>query len=105
MGDTFTITLDPDDDPNLGTYTGDGTITVDLGNGCAETIDLSGGYGIKGDYGNTNWSAFSGRFKSIDLELLDKYPTAKNLYEEFISVYNMCEAEENLNGDENDIPF
>lgn len=107
MDDKFTITLDTEDDPTLGTYISDGTITIDLGNWDTDTIDLSGGYGVTGDFGSvTNWGSFSGRFKSIDLELLDKYPTAKNLYEEFISVYNICEAEEELNGDdEDDIPF
>ena len=37
--------------------------------------------------------------KRIDLDLLEKYPAAKSLYNQFISVYNMCEAEEELNGE------
>jgi len=39
--------------------------------------------------------------KRIDLELLEKYPAAKSLYNQFISVYTMCEAEEELNGESN----
>lgn len=76
-------TISHDWESNFGSYTYD------------TTVDLSGGYG----------PISFGNYKQINLELLDKYPAAKHLYNEFISVYNMCEAEEKLNGDGDDIPF
>ena len=47
---------------------------------------------------NIDWdTATNGKY--IDFDILDKYPTAKTLYNQFISVYNMCEEEDKLNGE------
>jgi len=82
---TFTITLNPTHDGSIDDYTY-----------TSSTIDT-----ISTDFGN--WSF--GNYKQIDLDILEKYPTAKTLYNEFISVYNMCEAEEKLNGEGDEYPF
>ena len=88
----FTITLD-----NCGEYTiGNGTYSIDSNytydTGSISTIDVSS---ITFD---DNWSPnYNGKY--IDFDVLDKYPTAKTLYNQFISVYNMCEEEEKLNGE------
>ena len=88
----FTITLDNYDEYtiNNGTFTIDSNYTYDTGS--ISTIDVSS---ITFD---DNWSPnYNGKY--IDFDVLDKYPTAKTLYNQFISVYNMCEEEEKLNGD------
>ena len=87
----FTITLD-----NCGDYTiGDGTFSIDTNytyDSSISTIDVSS---ITFD---DNWTPnYNGKY--IDFDVLDKYPTAKTLYNQFISVYNMCEEEEKLNGE------
>ena len=88
----FTITLN-----NYDEYTvGDGTFTIDnnytYDSGSISTVDVSS---ITFD---DNWSPnYNGKY--IDFDVLDKYPTAKTLYNQFISVYNMCEEEEKLNGE------
>jgi len=88
----FTITLDNYDEYtiNNGTFTIDSNYTYDTGS--ISTIDVSS---ITFD---DNWTPnYNGKY--IDFDVLDKYPTAKTLYNQFISVYNMCEEEEKLNGD------
>jgi len=88
----FTITLDNYDEYtiNNGTFTIDSNYTYDTGS--ISTIDVSS---ITFD---DNWSPnYNGKY--IDFDVLDKYPTAKTLYNQFISVYNMCEEEEKLNGE------
>ena len=87
----FTITLD-----NCGDYTiGNGTYSIDTNytyDSSISTMDVSS---ITFD---DNWTPnYNGKY--IDFDVLDKYPTAKTLYNQFISVYNMCEEEEKLNGD------
>ena len=87
----FTITLD-----NCGEYTiGDGTYSIDTNytyDSSISTMDVSS---ITFD---DNWTPnYNGKY--IDFDVLDKYPTAKTLYNQFISVYNMCEEEEKLNGE------
>jgi len=93
MGDDdkkFTITLD-----NCGDYTvGDGTYSISTDytyNSAIDTIDIN-------TISMPDWT-LSCNGKYIDFDVLDKYPTAKTLYNQFISVYNMCEEEEKLNGD------
>ena len=91
------------------------TITLDDYSGSANYISTTGSYTITGnDYVydtsslgtvdvssitfDDNWTPnYNGKY--IDFDVLDKYPTAKTLYNQFISVYNMCEEEEKLNGD------
>jgi len=88
----FTITLDNYDEYtiNNGTFTIDSNYTYDTGS--ISTIDVSS---ITFD---DNWTPnYNGKY--IDFDVLDKYPTAKTLYNQFISVYNMCEEEEKLNGE------
>ena len=88
----FTITLDNYDEYtiNNGTFTIDSNYTYDTGS--ISTKDVSS---ITFD---DNWSPnYNGKY--IDFDVLDKYPTAKTLYNQFISVYNMCEEEEKLNGE------
>ena len=88
----FTITLDNYDEYtiNNGTFTIDSNYTYDTGS--ISTIDVSS---ITFD---DNWSPnYNGKY--IDFDVLDKYPTAKTLYNQFISVYNMCEEEEKLYGE------
>ena len=88
----FTITLDNYDEYtiNNGTFTIDSNYTYDTGS--ISTVDVSS---ITFD---DNWSPnYNGKY--IDFDVLDKYPTAKTLYNQFISVYNMCEEEEKLNGE------
>ena len=88
----FTITLD-----NCGEYTiGNGTYSIDTNytydSTSVTTMDVSS---ITFD---DNWNPnYNGKY--IDFDVLDKYPTAKTLYNQFISVYNMCEEEEKLNGE------
>ena len=88
----FTITLD-----NCGEYTiGNGTYSLDTNytydSTSISTMDVSS---ITFD---DNWNPnYNGKY--IDFDVLDKYPTAKTLYNQFISVYNMCEEEEKLNGE------
>ena len=87
----FTITLD-----NCGEYTiGNGTYSIDTNytyDSSISTIDVSS------ITFTDNWTPeYNGKY--IDFDVLDKYPTAKTLYNQFISVYNMCEEEEKLNGE------
>jgi len=91
--DKFDINLD-----NITEYSSDGSITIDVGTS-DEWLSTDSMYTT-----NITFDVF-GNKKSIDLDLLDKYPAAKHLYNEFISVYNMCEAEEKLNGDGDEYPF
>lgn len=93
--DKFTITLD-----GMGDYTiGDQTYTIDTNytysNGFdtnnISTIDIN-------SISSIDWDTTTNG-KYIDFDILDKYPTAKTLYNQFISVYNMCEEEEKLNGE------
>lgn len=87
--DTFTITLNDYNDwdtgnftlPNYSLDTTGGINTID-----ASTITFN------------DWTpTYNGKY--IDFDVLEKYPTAKTLYNQFISVYNMCEEEEKLNGE------
>ena len=68
-----------------------GTYTIDITN----NSDYSSSLFTSTPYENAT------TVKRIDLDLLEKYPAAKSLYNQFISVYNMCEAEEELNGESN----
>ena len=92
----FTITLDEySGSANYTSTTSSYTITNDdyvYDTSSLGTIDVSS---ITFD---DNWTPnYNGKY--IDFDVLDKYPTAKTLYNQFISVYNMCEEEEKLNGD------
>jgi hypothetical protein len=92
----FTITLDEySGSANYTSTTGSYTITNDdyvYDTSSLGTIDVSS---ITFD---DNWTPnYNGKY--IDFDVLDKYPTAKTLYNQFISVYNMCEEEEKLNGE------
>ena len=89
------------------------TITISIPNANDFVLSDSGSYAITSDYSydtstitstidigslNINWdTATNGKY--IDFDILDKYPTAKTLYNQFISVYNMCEEENKLNGE------
>lgn len=89
------------------------TITISIPNANDFVLSDSGSYTITSDYSydtssitstfdigslNINWdTATNGKY--IDFDILDKYPTAKTLYNQFISVYNMCEEENKLNGE------
>ena len=91
------------------------TITLDDYSGSANYISTTGSYSITSDdyvYDasslgtvdvssitiSNDWTPnYNGKY--IDFDVLDKYPTAKTLYNQFISVYNMCEEEEKLNGE------
>ena len=88
----FTITLD-----QCGDYTiGDGTYTIDS-NYTYDTVSTST-IDVSSITFDNNWTPnYNGKY--IDFDVLDKYPTAKTLYNQFISVYNMCEEEEKLNGE------
>lgn len=84
----ITITLDD----NMTNIFGNSTYTIDT-NYTNYTITDSTTSTIDWNFeSNTNG-------KYIDFDVLDKYPTAKTLYNQFISVYNMCEEEEKLNGE------
>jgi hypothetical protein len=84
----ITITLDD----NMTNIFGNSTYTIDT-NYTNYTITDSTISTIDWNFeSNTNG-------KYIDFDVLDKYPTAKTLYNQFISVYNMCEEEEKLNGE------
>ena len=92
----FTITLDDySGSANYTSTTGSYTITNDdfiYDTSSLGTVDVSS---ITFD---DNWTPnYNGKY--IDFDVLDKYPTAKTLYNQFISVYNMCEEEEKLNGE------
>lgn len=44
----------------------------------------------------SSWEDKFDNFEMIDLDLLEKYPTAKSLYKQFINVYNMCKVNEEM---------
>jgi len=96
MGDkekTYSITLDNCDEYTIGdgTYSIDSNFTSYNYDNTISTVDISS---ITFD---NNWNPNNGKY--IDFDVLDKYPTAKTLYNQFISVYNMCEEDEKLNGE------
>jgi predicted NUDIX family NTP pyrophosphohydrolase len=96
MGDkekTYSITLDNYDEYTIGdgTYSIDSNFTSYNYDNTISTVDISS---ITFD---NNWNPNNGKY--IDFDVLDKYPTAKTLYNQFISVYNMCEEDEKLNGE------
>lgn len=91
--ETYTITLDNYDEYAIypagsGTYSINSNYTYDTG---ISTIDVN-----SITFGD-NWTPNNGKY--IDFDVLEKYPTAKTLYNQFISVYNMCEEDEKLNGE------
>jgi|SaaInlV_125m_DNA_1040241.scaffolds.fasta_scaffold61032_2 hypothetical protein len=44
----------------------------------------------------SSWEDKLNNYEMIDLDLLEKYPTAKSLYKQFINVYNMCKVNEEM---------
>ena len=44
----------------------------------------------------SSWENTLDNYEMIDLDLLEKYPTAKSLYKQFINVYNMCKVNEEM---------
>ena len=99
MGDDdkkFTITLDDHSgSANYTSTTGSYTIT---GNDYVYDTSSLGTVDVSSITFDDNWTPnYNGKY--IDFDVLDKYPTAKTLYNQFISVYNMCEEEEKLNGE------
>ena len=93
--DTFTITIGSTSTADMSYSASDTTYTLSDLNDITyntshtfESTDFDGKFTI-GDF-NT---------ETIDLDLLEKYPTAKTLYKQFIIVYNMCKAEEDLEKD------
>jgi len=44
----------------------------------------------------SSWEDRLENFDVIDLDLLEKYPTAKSLYKQFINVYNICKVNEEM---------
>ena len=44
----------------------------------------------------SSWEDKLDNYEMIDLDLLEKYPTAKSLYKQFINVYNMCKVNEEM---------
>ena len=94
--DKITITLDNCADYTIGndaysSYSIDSSFTNYTYDSTIDTIDIN-------TISMPDWQ-FNSNGKYIDFDVLDKYPTAKTLYNQFISVYNMCEEEEKLNGD------
>ena len=80
---TFTVSIGGN--TQTMTYTLD-----DYNSGSISTIDATSITLDSGLWDNdSNW-------ESIDMDLLEKYPTAKTLYNEFKIVYNMCKANEEL---------
>ena len=80
---TFTVSIGGN--TQTMTYTFD-----DYNSGSISTIDATSITLDSGLWDNdSNW-------ESIDMDLLEKYPTAKSLYNEFKIVYNMCKANEEL---------
>jgi len=92
----FTITLD--DYSGSATYINPtGTYTISNNDYVYDTSSL-GTVDVSSITFDDNWKPnYNGKY--IDFDVLDKYPTAKTLYNQFISVYNMCEEEEKLNGE------
>lgn len=96
MGDDYSIKLDGYDSmitssPVTGVYTVDSASLSSVDWITSNSITIGPEYNLNG--------------KFIDFEILEKYPTANTLYNQFISVYNMCEEEEKLNGGKDDLPF
>jgi len=93
----FTITLnDYSGSANYASTTGSYTITSD--DYVYDTSSALGTVDVSSITFDDNWTPnYNGKY--IDFDVLDKYPTAKTLYNQFISVYNMCEEEEKLNGE------
>lgn len=93
MGDDnkFNITLDGMGDYTIGdqTYTVDTNYTYSSGMDNISTVDIN-------SISSIEWNTIPDG-KYIDFDILEKYPTAKTLYNQFISVYTMCEEEEKLN--------
>ena len=44
----------------------------------------------------SSWENTLDNYEMIDLDLLEKYPTAKSLYKQFINVYNICKVNEEM---------
>lgn len=91
--DTFTINISDTSTADM-TYTSPSDMTYTL----SDLNDIT--YNTSHTFESTD---FDGKFtigdfntETIDLDLLEKYPTAKSLYNEFKIVYNMCKANEEL---------
>jgi len=84
----------------------DYTFTLDNSNAGSVTYSVSDTYntsmsisGMDVDNITIDTSSWEDRFDNyemIDLDLLEKYPTAKSLYKQFINVYNMCKVNEEM---------
>ena len=67
----------------------------------AEGIDNTGTFTISTD----GWSNYNESGTYIDTDLVKSNPTCKALWDQFMYVYTMVEADKENNEDKDDIPF
>jgi hypothetical protein len=83
---TYTVSIGSKFDNTSMTYTLDDYSSSSISTLDATSITLDSGL----------WDNDDLNVETVDMDLLEKYPTAKSLYNEFKIVYNMCKANEEL---------
>ena len=86
--DDYTFTLSDTDMSSNVTYSVSDTYdtSMTISGVCLDNITLD----------TSSWEDKLDNYEMIDLDLLEKYPTAKSLYKQFINVYNMCKVNEEM---------
>jgi len=85
--DDYTFTLDNSDA---------GSVTYSVSDTYNTSMSISGMDVDNITIDTSSWEDRFDNYKMIDLDLLEKYPTAKSLYKQFINVYNMCKVNEEM---------
>jgi len=85
--DDYTFTLD---------NSNAGSVTYSISDTYDTSMSISGMHVDDITIDTSSWQDRFDNFEMIDLDLLEKYPTAKSLYKQFINVYNMCKVNEEM---------
>tara|TARA_Y100000389_G_scaffold177514_1_gene189830 strand:+ start:447 stop:719 length:273 start_codon:yes stop_codon:yes gene_type:complete len=85
--DDYTFTLDNSDA---------GSVTYSVSDTYNTSMSISGMDVDNITIDTSSWEDRFDNYEMIDLDLLEKYPTAKSLYKQFINVYNMCKVNEEM---------
>ena len=85
--DDYTFTLDNSDA---------GSVTYSVSDTYNTSMSISGMDVDNITIDTSSWEDRFDNYEMIDLDLLEKYPTAKSLYKQFINVYNMCKVDEEM---------
>lgn len=86
--DDYTFTLDNSDAGPTVTYSVSDTYNTSMSISGMHVDDIT--------IDTSSWEDRFDNYEMIDLDLLEKYPTAKSLYKQFINVYNMCKVNEEM---------